>query len=60
MDTRRNNNTMQMARQVGLHLISKLRHDSELYLPYTGSDRRRKYGERLRPRQMSEKFLVDS
>ncbi len=55
-----NNNTMQMARQVGLHLISKLRHDSELYLPYTGSDSRCKYGERLRPRQMSKKFLVDS
>ena len=55
-----NNNTMQMARQVGLHLISKLRHDSELYLPYQGSDHRRKYGERLRPRQMSEKFLIDS
>lgn len=55
-----NNNALQMAQQAGLHLISKLRHDSELYLPYQGSDRRRKYGERIRPRQMSDKFLVNS
>ena len=55
-----NNYALQMARQVGLHLISKLRHDSELYLPYQSSDRRRKYGERIRPRQMSEDFLVHS
>ena len=51
---------VQMARQVGLHLISKLRHDSELYLPYQGDSRRRKYGERIRPRQMSGDFLVHS
>jgi putative transposase len=55
-----NNNAMQMARQVRLHLISKLRHDSELYLPYQGPNRRRKYGERLSPRHMSKEFLVDS
>ena len=55
-----NNYALQMARQVGLHLISKLRHDSELYLPYQGSDYRRKYGERIRPREMSGDFLVHS
>jgi len=55
-----NNYAVQMARQVGLKLISKLRHDSQLYLPYEGSDRRCHYGERIRPRQMSENFLVSS
>ena len=55
-----NNYAVQMARQVGLHLVSKLRHDSQLYLPYEGSDRRCHYGERIRPRQMSEDFLVSS
>lgn len=55
-----NNYAVQMARQVGLHLISKLRHDSELYLPYQGSDRRCHYGERIKPRQMSQEFLVSS
>ncbi len=29
-----NNNALQMARQVNLHIISKLRHDSALYIPY--------------------------
>ena len=28
-----NNNALQMARRVNLHIISKLRHDSALYLP---------------------------
>jgi putative transposase len=55
-----NNYAVQMARQVGLHLISKLRHDAELYLPYEGSNRRRRYGERIKPRQMSEDFLLNS
>jgi putative transposase len=55
-----NNYAVQMARQVGLHLLSKLRHDSELYLPYQGSDRRCHYGERIKPRQMSQEFLVSS
>ncbi|BAY06296.1 transposase [Anabaena cylindrica PCC 7122] len=44
-----NNNALQMARQVKLHIISKLRHDSALYIPYQNSDphhpSRRKYGE---------------
>lgn len=31
-----NHNALQMARQCGLHLISKLRCDAALYLPYTG------------------------
>jgi IS4 transposase len=42
-----NNNALQMARQVKLHIISKLRHDSALYIPYQHPDpnhrSRRKY-----------------
>ena len=46
-----------MARQLGLHLVSKLRHDSALYLPYNGSDPRRKYGDKLNPRQMPQQYF---
>jgi putative transposase len=42
---------LQMVRQVGLHLISKLRHNSALYFayngPYSGRGPHRKYGEQL-------------
>ena len=33
-----NNKALQMARQANLHIISKLRHDSALYIPYQHSD----------------------
>jgi hypothetical protein len=46
-----NHNALAMARQCGLHLLSKLRCDAALYLPYTGPyagrGPHRKYGERL-------------
>jgi hypothetical protein len=46
-----NHNALQMARQCGLHLISKLRCDAALYLPYTGPyagrGPRRKYGAKV-------------
>jgi len=45
------NDAMQMVRQVGLHLISKLRYNSALYFPYDGhywgSEPRRKYGKKV-------------
>jgi len=45
------NDAMQMVRQVGLHLVSKLRYNSALYFPYTGPyagrGPRRKYGQKL-------------
>jgi putative transposase len=45
------NDAMHMVRQVGMHLISKLRYDSALYLPYegpySGRGSRRKYGPKL-------------
>lgn len=54
------NNAMQMTRQVGLHLVSKLRYDSALFLPYQGTSCRRKYGDQLNPRQIPQQFLCQS
>ena len=51
------NNAVQMTRQLGLHLVSKLRYDSALFLPYQGPNSRRKYGDKLNPRQMPQEFL---
>ena len=55
------NAALQMARQCNLHLISKLRCDSALYLPYDGAyagrGPRRIYGDRLDPRAMPEASL---
>ncbi len=46
-----NNNALQMTRQCDVHLISKLRHDAALYIPYAGPQskygQRRKYGDKL-------------
>ena len=46
-----NHHAVQMARQCGLHLISKLRCDAALYFPYTGGyagrGPRRKYGPKV-------------
>jgi hypothetical protein len=46
-----NHNALHMARQCGLHLISKLRCDAALYFPYTGPyagrGPRRKYGHKV-------------
>jgi len=52
-----NNNALQMVRQCNLHLISKLRYDSELYLPYIGKNNRKKYSERLNYRDLPARFL---
>lgn len=45
------NNAMQMVRQVGLPLASKLRYNSALYWPYegpySGHEPHRKYGQKL-------------
>lgn len=51
-----NNHALQMTRQCNLHLISKLRSDSALYLPstgpYAGRGPRRIYGDKLDLRAM--------
>jgi putative transposase len=59
-----NNNALQMAQQCQLQLISKLRSDSALYLPYTGPyagrGPRRIYGDKLDPRALPERFLCQT
>ena len=56
-----NNAGLQGVAQTGLHLISKLRHDSKLYLPYAGAysgkGKPRKYGEKLTPETLTEAYL---
>lgn len=58
-----NNNALQMAQQCGLHLISKLRHDSSLYFHYEGEQNRkgrhRKYGQKINFHNIPEKYLVE-
>jgi hypothetical protein len=59
-----NNNALQMARLVNLHIISKLRHDSALYIPYQNPDpnRRscRKYGNKLDYCNIPDAYLCKS
>ena len=59
-----NNNALQMARQSHLHLISKLRHDAALYLPYAGPyvgrGPRRKYGSKVDYAHMPEQYLQET
>ena len=56
-----NNNALHMAQQCGLQLISKLRHDAALYLPYegryAGKGPYRKYGDKLDYRNMPDRYL---
>ena len=56
-----NNNALQMARRCHLQLISKLRADSAVYLPYAGPyagrGPRRLYGDKLDPRAIPEHYL---
>ena len=59
-----NNNTLQMVRDCGLHLISKLRRDAALYLPpttpYQGRGRPAIYGEKLNPKAIDSKYRVST
>jgi putative transposase len=59
-----NHNALQMARQSNLHLISKLRYDAALYLPYTGPyagrGPHRKYGSKLDYDHMPAKSLKET
>ena len=52
-----------MVRRCGLHLISKLRRDSALYFPFTGTQKRfgprRKYGNKLDYTQLPTDCLVE-
>ena len=55
------NHALQMVRRSGLELISKLRHNAALYLPYDGAysgrGRRRKYGSKLDYRNLPLAYL---
>ena len=57
------NDALQMVRQTGLHLISKLRHDSALYFryegPYSGRGKPRKYGEKLNYQDISDLYCKE-
>jgi len=57
-----NNNALQMVRQCGLHLISKLRYDAALYFSfegsYSGHGPHKKYGSRIDYRKIPAKHLV--
>jgi len=59
-----NHNALHMARQSNLHLISKLRYDAALYLPYTGPyagrGPHRKYGSKLDDDNMPAKYLKET
>jgi putative transposase len=56
-----NHNALRTAQQCHLHLISKLRSDAALYMPYdgpyAGTGPHRKYGSKLDYRSIPEKYL---
>jgi putative transposase len=56
-----NNNALQMARQCGLQLVSKLRHDAALYLPYdgpySGRGPHRQYGDKIDYEHIPDQYL---
>lgn len=53
-----------MVRQTGLHLISKMRSDAALYLPFTGEHKKRgpkpKYGAKIDVHAMDDKYLKET
>ena len=59
-----NNNALQMTRQCGLHLLSKLRRDAALYLPYDGPYRgngpRQKYGSKIDYHNLPDQYLKET
>jgi hypothetical protein len=59
-----NHNALQMARQCGLHLISKLRCDAALYFPYTGPyagrGPRRQYGHKVAYDHLPVQYLTET
>jgi putative transposase len=59
-----NHNALHMARQCGLHLISKLRCDAALYFPYVspyaGRGPRRKYGDKVDYDNLPEQYCKET
>ena len=58
------NDARQMVRQLGVHLLSKLRYDAALYFPYdgpyAGRGKRKKYGKKLDYRHLPEAYVQES
>jgi hypothetical protein len=58
------NNAVQMALGCGLHLVSKLRHDAALYLPYdgpySGHGPHRKYGDKINYAAIPAEYLKET
>ena len=58
------NNALQMTKQCGLELISKLRLNTALYfpstMPYAGRGRPRLYGQRFNPQQIDPKWRIST
>ncbi len=58
------NNALQMVKQCGLHLISKLHRNSVLYFPYSGKysgrGARKKYGDRLNYDNIPKEYLKET
>lgn len=59
-----NNNALQMVKQCGLHLISKLHRNSALYFPYSGKysgrGARKKYGDRVNYDNIPKEYLKET
>jgi putative transposase len=57
-----NNNALQMVRQCGLHLISKLRHDAALHFvyqgAYAGKGPPKKYADKINYAKLPDEYLV--
>ncbi len=58
------NGALQMAKQCGMHLISKLHRNSALYFPYSGKysgrGKRKKYGDRLNYDNIPKEYLKET
>jgi putative transposase len=58
------NEALQMVKQLGLQMISKLRHDAALYFPYdgpyAGRGQRKKYGHKLDYRHLADTYVKAS
>jgi putative transposase len=59
-----NNNALQMVKQCGGHLISKLHRNSALYFPYSGKysgrGKRKKYGDRVNYDNIPKEYLKET
>lgn len=59
-----NNNALQMVRNRGLHLVSKLRHDAALHFQYDGEQKptgaNKRYGDKIDYQKIPSRYLLSS